>query len=146
MADREDDIRKAIEFGGRTNGFDLLAQVAHVLKEHEEPSPALAAWFANAVKQIRTGASADVAFGVKRASGPHDPIRTRERHADRDGQILEAVRAAQAEGHPTSPNTHTASCFEVVAERLGLPEKTVRTVFYNWDEVEFIEWPAPERG
>lgn len=139
---REDGIRKAIEIGGRVNGASLLNLAAAILRGDATPSPALAEWFDTAVGAIFDGASADEACGVKRKQGP-DPIASKGQNIDRDSRILDLVDAARRDGYPTSPNAQKASCFEVVAEQMGLSEKTVRTVYYNWETVAHDTCPDP---
>jgi hypothetical protein len=140
---REDGIRKAVEIGGRVNGASLLNLAAAILRGKATPSPALADWFTSAVDAIFDGASADVAFDVRRKQGP-DPIATVDRNLARDGRILDLVNAARRDGYLTGGNRERPSCFELVAEQLGLPEKTVRTVYYEWETVVHDTCPDPE--
>lgn len=143
MDDLEDSIRLAIEKGGRINGVDLLDVVANVLAGRLPHSPALAEWFRAAVDAIGHGESADIAFGTKRKQGP-DSLAVRNANLDRDGQILNLVDDARRNGYPTSANTEKPSCFDLVSEQMGLPEKTVRSVYYDWETV--IEETLPFAG
>lgn len=137
-----ENIRRAIEIGGRANGVDLLWVVAEVLRGRMEPSPDLADWFGQAVDAIGYGAPADGAFMTKRRKGA-DPLATRLKHMDRDTEILRRVDEARAQGYPTAPNTRKESCFDHVANAMNLPEDTVRKVYYRFKTIEHESWEPP---
>lgn len=135
----EENIARAIEIGGRENGFMLLCLASAILAGKVRPSPALAKWFDLAVTEIEAGASADQAFAIAKKRGP-DPLKTLEERAERGSRVLSAIDARMREGYKPGATSDLPSVFEIVGEDLGVSEGQVRAIYYEWEIVEITTY------